>query len=210
MSGYATRLEKGFIWPADDIGCAAVVFKTLSDLDAALNACGRKRVAIQAGGNAGVWPKHLAGIFDTVYTFEPDPLNFWCLAQNCPEPNIIKMQAALGCERGLIGLSREQGNSGAHYVIQGGAIPTLRIDDLGLTACDLICLDIEGSEMNALTGGIATILAHKPVIHIEDKGLSMKYGTERGEVVRWLIDQVDYKVIARPNNDVILVHASKI
>jgi hypothetical protein len=38
-----------------------------------------KDVLLQAGGNAGFYVKKYAEIFKNVYTFEPEPLLFFCL-----------------------------------------------------------------------------------------------------------------------------------
>ena len=37
---------------------------------------------IQAGGNCGLYPRLYANMFNWVYTFEPEPMNFYCLVQN--------------------------------------------------------------------------------------------------------------------------------
>src|SRR5687767_12330423 len=37
-----------------------------------------KRVCIQAGGALGMYPRLWAKDFEQVFTFEPDPLNFYC------------------------------------------------------------------------------------------------------------------------------------
>ena len=41
-----------------------------------------KKVVVQAGGNCGMQVVKFAEFFDTVYTFEPDPVNFHCLVNN--------------------------------------------------------------------------------------------------------------------------------
>jgi len=201
-----TKEVRGFIWPEHDTECAAVVFDWLGDLDIALGFCRAFDVAIQAGGNAGVWPKYLGHKFKAVYTFEPEPLNFYCLARNCPEPHIFKFQAALGYEKKLVGLGYEHGpqNMGAVYVNGGGQIPILKIDDFRLPACDLIQLDLEGYDFEAIRGALATIERYHPVIMAEDKGLSEKYGTPQGHIEKFLSDY-GYRVAGRPHRDVILV-----
>ena len=57
---------------------------------------GPRSVAVQAGGCMGMYPRLLSDMFNAVYTFEPDPLNFHCLVANCQRDNIVKMNAALG------------------------------------------------------------------------------------------------------------------
>ena len=106
-------------------------------------------VVVQAGGNCGMYPTLFARLFKTVYTFEPDPLNFYALVQNCQDDNIIKMQAALGDVHTMIEVRRaSMTNVGMHTVAPaiGAKIPQLRIDDLKLDACGLFQLDIEGYE----------------------------------------------------------------
>lgn len=195
---------RGYLWPESDIDCAAVVFDWLPDLDQAVAVCEKFDVAVQAGGNCGVWPKKLAEKFKAVYTFEPEPQNFTCLAYNCPQSNIVKFQAALGLKRKMVSMAYEHGprNMGAVYVDGGGNIPVLKIDDLCLPACDLIQLDLEGYDLEALMGGYGTIARFKPVIMAEDKGLSRRYGVEQGEIERYL-KPLGYKVRARPHRDII-------
>lgn len=197
----------GFFVPEKDQKCIDVVFTSLGDLQKALAYCKNNKVAVQAGGNFGVWPKALSKVFNTVYTFEPDQVNFSCLCRNIGDiQNIVKIQAALGDENKCVDLYRYENNAGAHYVAGAGIIPTFTIDSLALPACDLIVLDIEGYELKALRGAKKTIEAYGPVIHIEDKGLSDKYGSALGDAEKWLFN-FGYVVKDRPARDVILVKA---
>lgn len=128
-------------------------------------------VVVQAGGNCGMYPKLFSRIFKWVYTFEPDPLNFYALVQNTQEDNIIKMQAALGDRHTMIEVHRHSlHNVGMHQVRENATanIPQLRIDDLALHDCDLIQLDIESYEIYALRGAEQTIAKFKPVIVVEN------------------------------------------
>lgn len=128
-------------------------------------------VAIQAGGNQGMYPRLLAQRFKAVYTFEPDPLNFYCLVQNCQEDNIVKMQAALGMKAELIKVNRHNfTNAGMHQVSPGGFIPSLTIDSLNLPELDFMSLDVEGYEEKILRGAERTIEKFRPVIAAENAG----------------------------------------
>jgi len=127
-------------------------------------------VCVQAGGNQGMYPRLLSEKFASVYTFEPDPLNFHCLVYNCQKMNIYKFNAALGDIAGDLFLSRgSMTNTGTHTVNNnnGFKIIQMTIDSLNLSACDLIALDIEGYEEQALKGAIKTIEKYKPVIAAE-------------------------------------------
>ena len=154
-----------------------------------------------------MWPIALAKEFETVYTFEPHPLNFVALTVNTAHlPNVVRTQAALGVMPDLIRLelaSHELANCGAFYVASGGQIPVVRIDDFQYPACDLLYLDIEGFELNALQGAVKTIIRHRPTIVIEDKGLSEKYGSQQGDAEKWLAG-IGYVVAERVHKDVVL------
>ena len=161
----------------------------------------QRRVVVQAGGNLGVFPKYMSGFFETVYTFEPEPELFEIMAQNAPERNIIKFQAALGCERQLVHMSRvrrqqDGGNSheGITHVSGAGKIPTLQIDDLGLPICDLVYLDIEGYEFYALKGAVKTVERCQPLIAVEvNKSLKQMGGITREDIHAWFrIHEYDF------------------
>ena len=127
-------------------------------------------VVVQAGGNCGMYPRLFSKMFKWVYTFEPDPLNFFTLVQNCQEDNIVKFQAALGAENGMVDITRPaMNNVGMHRTSANPSanIPQFKLDNLALHDCDLIQLDIEGYELNALKGAVETIRKFKPVIAVE-------------------------------------------
>jgi FkbM family methyltransferase len=104
---------------------------------------------VQAGGCLGMYPRLLSDIFGKVFTFEPDAKNFYCLNLNCQKPNIVKINAALGMEHKMVSLNRwHESNLGMHSIQDnpGDQIPMLCIDDLPLSSCDMICLDVETYE----------------------------------------------------------------
>ncbi len=178
-----------FLWPTGDEKLAGDIH-SLTDLDTVvLPHVAHKRVAIQAGGAMGMWAKRMAQVFEYVYTFEPTPQSFHCLNHNCPEENIIKMQAALGEKPGLVKMEyhEDPNNYGAFMCKPNGFVPTLRIDDLGLYRLDLLMLDIEGYELFALKGAAKMIQQHKPVIVVEDKAPCLyKVGLRLGDVENYL------------------------
>lgn len=154
-----------------------------------------KNVLVQAGGNAGYYPKLYAQLFNEVYTFEPDPLNFFCLSLNCNVPNVHKFQACLGDKNECVNVfnaTTTLGHGGSH--VQGsGTIPTMMIDQLNLNDCSLIHLDIEGYEEHALRGAKETINRFKPVIVIENCGEWLKrYDTDIDKIDTFL-KELSYK-----------------
>lgn len=164
----------GWVWPRSDTDH---VFETLArdwetrHSDAFTFATvGRRVVCVQAGGNCGIYPLLLADHFKRVYTFEPDPLNFYCLVNNCQNDNIVKFQSALGAEPRMASVHRKTpSNIGAHVVIyyEKPRIPVLTIDSFNLESCDFIQLDVEGQELSVLIGAELTIKKFKPVISAE-------------------------------------------
>jgi hypothetical protein len=85
----------------------------------------------------------------------------------------------------------------------GDIAPIDTLDSLNLPALDLLYLDIEGFEMMAIIGGLETIVKFKPVIAIEDKGLSERYGYKQGQAEKFLASH-GYEVVARPHRDVVM------
>lgn len=201
-----------WLWPEHDTKLLQVN-DWVKDVDIALKHCQGNRVVVQAGGACGIWPAYLASRFETVLTFEPDPINFRCLTRNVrDETNVIAFQAALGDRCSAIGLENppsEVGNAGTWYVKPGkvGMIPMLPLD--AVTACqavDLMCLDVEGLETLVLKGATETIENNLPVIMLEDKVLPQndELGTYKGEAVEWLKKKYQYRVVDEVHRDIVM------
>ena len=154
-----------------------------------LPAVNKLSVCVQAGGNCGLFPSKLACFFDAVYTAEPDCDNFMCLALNCPAPNVYAFRGAFGKEAGTIGLHKIPDNAGGHWVEGKGTIPVLPIDALNLPDCNLLQLDIEGGEFNALLGAEKTIEKYHPTLIIEWKGHVKRFGQTNEEMEAWIVSK---------------------
>jgi FkbM family methyltransferase len=134
---------------------------------------------IHAGGNTGLYALEFAKFADNVYVFEPESVNFNCMALNCASVhNIFMYKAALADKHEHVGLLNpaEDKQTGAWAVDGYGNIPTLRIDDFNIPNVSIIHLDIEGFELIALRGAQETIKKWKPMIAVEDLGNSENYG----------------------------------
>jgi FkbM family methyltransferase len=161
------EIRDGWYWPKTDRSCWAFML-AYPDLPKEISTyVPKKDVVVQAGGNCGYYPKQYAKLFDTVYTFEPEWLNFHCLNLNVTERNVIKNQACLGDSHKLVNLAIKEKNRGKNYVNGNGILPTYCIDDLNLETCNLIHLDIEGYEFFALRGAVQTIKKCRPVVVVE-------------------------------------------
>lgn len=177
---------QGWMWPEHDN-----MFQWFADeipkyVSGYLQYCRQFKVAVQAGGHSGVFPRILSTLFETVYTFEPDGYSFHCLVNNCNLDTIKKFNCALGGTHDMlyqkyrgqynmgvnnyglpiegedpITLVRDVVNSDEPALVN---IPQIRIDDLGLENCDLIHLDVEGYEGNVIDGATQTIEKFKPLL----------------------------------------------
>lgn len=192
-----TRIE-GFYWP-DDVGEKyRHALAHLGSLEWAMAACATRRTAVQAGGNIGLWPKRLAEAFDQVYTFEPEPISRACLERNVFQ-NVIVSDAALGAAVGRCGIKRR--SLGSHLVTEGDTVPVTTVDALALADLDFLQLDVEGYEWHALKGAVETIGRCHPLIQVELRGFTDKFGQTDAEV-RTLLATLGYREVAqRPGSD---------
>ena len=159
-------------------------------------------VVVQAGGNMGLYPLMLGRRFKRVYTFEPYPLSFLCLALNTPFDNIFKFNAALSDENGLVGISVNNSRNLGMNTIDAGStknIPAFKVDQLELDACDLLWLDIERHEHKAILGADETIKKFKPVVAAES------YDRKGEEHMKSL----GYDRVCMSVTDVVYVHKDK-
>ena len=184
------KINDKWFWRSDDTNLKT--FNVLSSetelLDKVKPYLKGKNTVIQAGGNCGMQVVKFAEFFDTVYTFEPDPINFHCLVNNLPYDNVIKMQCCLGESHKMISMNPLKDEIGGFYVNESlGNIPTLRIDDLNLSSCDFIQLDVEGYQLFALKGAINTIQKFKPVISVELDWVE-RYNFNHRDITNFLIN----------------------
>jgi FkbM family methyltransferase len=195
-------------WPEKDKKLVQV-FDHVADIDLFMKYVSNTRVCVQAGGACGIWPLRFSQLFDQVITFEPQPDNFRCLLFNTGgADNIEAINAPLSNGHGKYSISNditELENYGAGYVVpDGNGLSAVRIDDLELPYCDLIQLDIEGHEKEALQGGAETIAKHKPVIVLEEKPLNHMHGWDHQSPRKWLEREFGYFQVDAIHRDVVL------
>ena len=182
---------------------------------------------IQAGGACGVWPYRLSQLFQHTITFEPLKDNWEALMENCRGRPIDAFNGVLGSGDepfGMVGMKqhpREEHNAGSQQVELGvmgpdatkkigTTYPVYTIDKVMShfpddKQVDAIILDLEGYEIMALQGARETIERCHPVICVEDKGLSEKFGHRKGSVIQMLAAEHGYVIAERMKRDVILV-----
>jgi len=187
---WPTRDFNAFHWPLQD---------WIRDKEAFLKFVRTRDVVVQAGGCCGMYPRFYKNYFKQVYTFEPDPTNYYCLERNCAVDGIYHQNVALGSEEKLVSLDAptapgEENNVGMYTVNEEpGAVKMITVDSLGLDKCDLIHFDLEGYEPEALKGAINLIEKCSPVII-----------TERA-CGREFLESIGYRAVQRTSMDTIFV-----
>ena len=166
------RRDFGVWWPDYDHKpekCFSMVRAGLGHIAATVKLSGKRRVCVQAGGHAGLWPLELAKAFDRVLTFEPEPALFDCLARNVEGAGNIEARRLALSDRAGHAEMRPHCSAGSWRIQAGGGfrVECVTIDSLGLEACGAIVLDIEGHEVEALKGAADTITRFSPVLHVE-------------------------------------------
>jgi FkbM family methyltransferase len=111
-----------------------------------------------------------------------------CGVLDIPEPNYTQM-GSFGSFELKERLGNENIGQPIDYDKKTSRVPTVSIDSANLERCDLIKMDIEGMELEALEGARHTIERHKPLLFVE----CIKVDKERLE--QMLID-LDYRFFA--------------
>lgn len=190
--GRVTQIQ-GLYWP-DSVGeDYRHALAHVGGVEWAIQRCPKKRTAVQAGGNIGLWPRRLAEVFDRVITFEPDPVSRECLKLNVPT-SVIVSRYALGDVPGVCGIKHR--GLGSHRVVEGQTVPVTTIDSLNLETVDYLQLDVEGYEWHALKGAAATIARCRPVIQLELRNFTEKYG-RTDAAVRQMLAGFGYREVSR-------------
>lgn len=188
------------LWPIKDFNAFHwPLMDWINDHRAFLRYVNGREVVVQAGGCCGMYPRFYKNHFKRVYTFEPDPINYYCLERNCMVEGIYHQNAALGSEEKFVSLDAptapgEENNVGMYTVNETpGAVKMMTVDGLGLDRCDLIHFDLEGYETQALMGAINLIEKCSPVIITEK------------ESGREFLESIGYRMVEKTSMDAIFV-----
>ena len=165
-------------------------------IEACINACGnRLSTVIDGGAHIGLWTVHLLKVFNRVVAIEPIDTNVECLIANAHNnPKLLMVAMALSDHDGYVDMTTRgpqsfQWNIAAAHQTKVREVPCCTIDSLVETEVDLIKLDVEGHEFEALKGATKTLAACKPIIMIEDKldpeKRATKYLNELGMKCVW-------------------------
>jgi FkbM family methyltransferase len=161
---------------------------------------------IQAGGNDGLYAIKYSDYFKSIFTFEPEPINFHCLSINCVSNKVIKFNVALGETNKFVNIGvPDFTNTGMAKIV--GNVPhsfstfMITIDSLQIPDVSAIHLDIEGNEYNALKGAVDTIKTHRPTVITEV--------SDNEKDIDLFFETLDYKMIAHYGKPVSKVYVAK-
>ncbi|MFY9288980.1 MAG: FkbM family methyltransferase, partial [Alphaproteobacteria bacterium] len=136
-----------------------------------------KSVVLDVGANIGCLTLPLAKKAAKVYAFEPQRLPFQMLCANLAMNNIenvVALPHAVGAAPDRIRIEpiKWEGvfNSGGTPLaasVKGDLTDIITIDSLELERCDLIKVDVEGQEIDVLTGAEKTIRDFRPILFVE-------------------------------------------
>jgi FkbM family methyltransferase len=149
-----------------------------------------------------------------VVAFEPLEENAAAMERNLAlngVENVTIVRKALSDRPGRMGMSVPNTPDAGTRAALGGDGPVVevaRLDDLDLPAPDLVKIDIEGAEVDAVQGMLATLTAASPVLLIE-------VHDEEGTTARWdaldeLLRPLGYKVERLVDDGMAHLIASKV
>lgn len=163
--------------------------------EAARNWCGLRRVAVDVGGNIGLWSRVMALDFERVVAFEPVARYVDCWKVNAAAPNTEVHQVALGEREGVVAMHcPDESTHGNTFVARPDdhrnieeSVPLRTLDSFGLEHVDFLKVDVEGYELPVLQGARRLLEACRPVVIVEQKpGTPFKYGLGQKGAVEFL------------------------
>jgi len=158
-------------------------------------------VVVEVGANIGahtVELSRLVGRQGIVVAVEPQRVVFQTLCANLALnscANVHALPCAIGAVSGEITVPALPPDRPANFggvsllgATAGERVPLRTLDSLGLTACHVLKLDLEGMEVEALRGGANLIAAQRPLIYLENDR------RERAEELVGLLRAWNYKL----------------
>lgn len=167
---------------------------------------------IDCGAHMGVYSVYLSDNFKQIYAFEPQRRTYNQLCGNLFINEISNVQpfnaavsdSSINTLQSLYVVSEDGGGSTLikpddDQILSEESVKVVKIDDFEFENVDLIKLDIEGKELNALSGAIKTILKYRPTVIFESNSGRENY-KNRLAIYAWF-KEIGYIVDPMKNFD---------
>lgn len=160
--------------------------------EAALRYCPQRRRAVDVGAHVGLWSYWMARDFAQLEAFEPirEHRDCWQINMMGRRGNATLHPVALGAAPAMAAMTTEPISSGATFIDPTNTHADVMVDTLDALGCDdvdFIKIDVEGTELDVIQGGLETIRRCRPVMVVEQKGNEARhYGRPVDEAVACL------------------------
>lgn len=160
----------------------------------------RDRIVLDIGANIGNHSIYFSVICGAkVVAMEPNRENYAVLLRNSVGKNIIPMNVLAGDGGGYGEVSVNPSNMGMckYSKNDNSDMLSIRIDNLGLSEVSLIKIDVEGMELDVLSGAEKTIAKYSPAIMIE-------IDNNKNDILKFLESRNYYSVSLSGSSDMVL------
>lgn len=151
-------------------------------------------IVANIGANIGALTIPLAKLAKKVYAFEPNPHLYHILCGNIAINNLTNVEAyklGVGEKDGTMycqDLEKFSSNNGAHSLVSNGDDSFAVHVTPNVPACNVVVMDIEGMEEQALRGMQSMIEACNPFIFVEND-----HKDKSASLITFLENQLNYK-----------------
>lgn len=194
------KLKNGWLVPDDD---TRVTFLLENDIDRynptyedkyrqlIISHLPNKRTFVDVGANVGIWSLPMTRHFKKIVSYEPSRQNIECIKSNIPS-GIELREKAVADFAGEAKFHQAGKNCGDGKLCREGVkssytVPVVKLDDEGLDNVDMIKIDTQGWELDALKGMTELIKSCRPWVMFEineDVDLCCKF-----------MEDLDYEVV---------------
>lgn len=174
------KLKNGWLVPDDD---TRVTFLLENDIDRynptyedkyrqlIISHLPNKRTFVDVGANVGIWSLPMTRHFKKIVSYEPSRQNIECIKSNIPS-GIELREKAVADFAGEAKFHQAGKNCGDGKLCREGVkssytVPVVKLDDEGLDNVDMIKIDTQGWELDALKGMKELIKSQQPWIMFE-------------------------------------------
>jgi FkbM family methyltransferase len=173
-------LNNGWVVPDDDIRVSSLLEK---DADMCFPSYENKyrqeiikhlphqRTFVDVGANVGIWSLPMTNHFKKIVSYEPSRQNIECIKKNIPT-GIELREKAVADFNGEAKFHQAGKNCGDGKLCREGVgasytVPVVKLDDENLNDVDMIKIDTQGWELDALKGMHNIITTQKPWVIFE-------------------------------------------